>query len=201
MNETFTLSKVALVKLLTTAYPNPDDPNPHPHHGPFGPHGPGGPISRLEEVALNPQPLPPLTGGQFGSHFRSPTPEPWVGGLIAAQMIERTVSQLQLAEVMVGQDGFERAQKGVLSSMLQEIDDFCGTVPHRFPWWWHWVFPIPIPDPPPGEPWPINPAILLMAGIEFSRAAEVTREGDLQATLGKAADQLFEVGLSRFQGR
>lgn len=205
MNETFTLSKVALVKLLTTAYPNPDDPNPHPHRGPFGPHGPGGPISRLEEVALNPQPLPPLTGGRFGSHFRSPQPEPWVGGLIAAQMIERTVFQLQIAEVMVGQDGFERAQKGVLSSMLQEIDDFCGTVPHRLPWWWRWVFPVP-PPPDPEHPDPIipleiNPATLLMAGIEFSRAAETTREGELQSTLSQAADQLFKVGLDRLQSR
>ena len=198
MNESFTLSKVALVNLLITAYLHPDELHPRPNWEAFAQLNASGFINRNEEVALNPQPLPPLTGGRFGSHFHSPQPEPWIGGLIASRMIERAVSQLQLAEIMVGQDGFERAQKGILSSMLQEIDDFCGTVPHRFPWWWHWVFPIP--PPPPGDPWPINPAILLMAGIEFSRAAEMTREGDLQSVLGKAADQLFEVGLNRLQG-
>ncbi len=201
MNETFTLSKIALVSLLTSAFPNPEDDTYHPGHH-FGPHDPIGPISRTGEATLNPQPLPPMAGREYARGLKGPRPEPWKGAFVARLMIAHTVSQLQFAEVIAGQEGTGQARETAFSSMLEEVDEFCGTVPHRFPRWWDVPIPVPGPDPdPPIRPADINPLVLLTAGVEFSRAAQTIEKGDIQNALGRAADRLFETGLRRLESR
>jgi len=201
MNETFTLSQFALVSLLTSAFPNPEDDTYHLGHH-FGPHDPIGPISRFGEASLNPQPLPPMAGREFARGLKGPRPEPWKGAVVARLMIERTATQLQYAEVMAGREGTGQARETALSSMLAEIDEFCGNVPHRFPRWWDLPIPVPGPDPdPPILLTRINSLVLLTAGVEFSRAAQTIGKGDLQNALGRAADHLFETGLSRLESR
>lgn len=95
MSETITLSRVAFTRLLDNVMmPDPDgsgDPS-----GPWGPYGPGGPVirgllSQLDNVLLNPQPLPPLALRLFRELLwelqpimldpRRPPPGEWFGGM------------------------------------------------------------------------------------------------------------------------
>ncbi len=204
MNEkSLTLSKAALIELLISAYPNPEDDNP-PHRYPFGPHDPIGPISRLEQAALNPQPLPPLTSRLAGGRSLLSLSDFRKGTLIARGMIETAMARIQLGDLSSAGGRNGQVQEAVLSSLLEEVDEFCGTNPPGFPWWWWFiVHPIPIPDPGPDPPirpgLEVSPVVLLTAGTEFALAARSLRAGGFQKALDQGADRFFNAGLSRLE--
>jgi hypothetical protein len=213
MNETITLSKSSLSRLIDSLlYPNPDDPG---HPGPWGPYGPHGPVARalhdlswvlgdpipwrphgsigpvaralhdLSWVLLNPQPLPPRAG---------PRPEPWWSAFLARTVIDQAVAQYRLAERRTATEPSEGAFEAVRSYIREFVDDYCGT---RHP---KWPVPWPVPWPPAGEPRPIDPLDLLVAGAQFQQAADAA-QSPLQADFSAAADQLFKTGLQRMENR
>ena len=175
MNQDITLPKSALVNLLDSLLnPHPDDP---------GPYGPIGPIihSILSELAwmqLNPQPLPPKSG---------PHPEPWRSTALARTVIDRAVTQYQLAEALAGTEQSERITKVIGSQIREFVDDYCGTRPPRWPWPW----------PPQFDPTQLRPVDFVIAGAQFQKAADSTAHCPLQSDFLIAAERLFETGLKR----
>lgn len=181
MEETFTLSKSLLVRLLDAGLPRDDDP---------GPWGPFGPIMRFalrdwSWVMLNPQPLPPDPPPErwrFG-----PQPEPWHAAFLARQVIARLVAEAQFGEVAAGGSGSGQGEV-VHAHVFEFVDDFCGTRPPRWPRPWPW--------PPTRDPRGLD---LLMAGAQFQKAADAMGDNPLQADFAAAADRFFSVGLERMQ--
>ncbi len=107
------LSRSAFASLLNSVfYPNPDDSGTG--RGPFGPYGPGGPVlSRLLEIALNPQPLPP-------------GPDPYRAATLARAVITRAATQADFAQLL----GNKHAENGIIivgGRVRDVIDDWCGT--------------------------------------------------------------------------
>jgi hypothetical protein len=151
MNKNFSISKTAFVNLIDAYLPSDDD---------SGPWGPLGPVirDRLLWILLNPQPLPPRQG---------PQPDPWRSRTLVRTIVDRTVSQLQLAEVMDA-ERLESTTEIASSQVLRFVDEFCGTWPPRWPW------------PPKFDPRELLPLDLLVAGAEFHKAAEMTTDHTLQ---------------------
>lgn len=196
----FALSVSSLSKLLESlGYPNPEDDD--------GPWGPIGPVSKnFSWVALNPQPLPPkwmeqVVGrmGPFPQPWREepdplpwrgkagPTPNPWMATMIARLTIDRIVGMAQFAEGMGG-ESFARTARGTISDF---VDDWCGTPP-RPRWPLPWPFPLRLNDD-----MKIQPADLIVMGIQFHRAAEAMAGSPLAADLADAGNRLAQTGLER----
>jgi hypothetical protein len=177
-NATHAMTQHALVKLLDVAlFPGPRDPEGSLH----GHHGPGLRGSAFRDVslaALNPQPLPPGPPPELG---RGPVPEPWLGAWLARTVIDRAVTEYQLAEVVSGAEPSERMVAAVRRHIARFVDDWWCPLP--FPWPWPW---------PPAPPGPVE---LLAAGVQFHHAAERFAGLPLQADFAAAAAQLLEKGL------
>ncbi len=127
------------------------------------PHGPRF-ASRLEQVALNPQPLPPHEGL-----------------LVGAAEMAHTVARLAV----------EASVRGESTDFVREvIDDWCGTPwPRKWPWPW----PGPRPDQgPQPDPWILDTARVVGA-VVFTSVASGLGEGELQSTLLEGAERLAEV--------
>ncbi|TSA83859.1 hypothetical protein FNU79_11580 [Deinococcus detaillensis] len=182
-SENINISRQALFSLVgaLTGYPNPDDSNE--------PRGPWGPVIRQARdklhvmglqpepwraVTLNPQPLPPR----------------WAAASALAEVILDRVDHLEmLAAALPKEAGASLRAYG--SDMIRRfVDDYCGNgiiVIH---------LPKHGPFPPGGdEPQPIGPLELLVVGMKFTGAAELS--GDVSA----AGEKLIEVGLQRMQGQ
>ncbi len=167
---------VSLVSHLVGGYEDPDHPLPH---------GPWDPVIRksLERVrefygpqpepwawvALNPQPLPPLTLGAVA---------------LARSVVDQVSSLSELSKALP-----EASQESVAtysSGFIKRFIDDCGNgiivihIPRGFPW-------------PPGddEPKPIGPEELVVIGAQLVSAAAVHQ--DLEA----AGIALIEMGLNR----
>jgi hypothetical protein len=138
----------------------------HPHVPMTGRQQMGGLVRLLDEVALNPQPLPPRS----------------VSGVI--QLSARAIADAAIAVHLAGGD---------VSSLLKEVgDDWCGTAPRGIPWPRHWPHPWP-----PGEPYPIDPELLLPAvqaeaGLVFQSYASDVNDERLAGAFGVLADRLIE---------
>jgi hypothetical protein len=121
--------------------------------------------SRFEEVALNPQPLPPGPPEQFAA--------------AAAWMTQRLVSMAIEADLR-GEDP--------TSWLAEIIDEYCGTWPRK------WPFPWPGPGPqhgPSPDPWRMQEARAASALVLASTASRLG-EGRLQAVLADGAEKLAE---------
>jgi len=222
MNETFTLTKALLIRLLDgLLYPNPDDPGSP--NNPWGPYGPTGPVIRqllheLSRVLLDPQPLPPyldprrrwasvmlnpqplppnpdpwrkwasvMLNPQPLPPVAGPQPDPWRTAFLARTVIDQAMAQARSAELLSGGSQAEGALEAARSYLSEFVDDFCGTVPRRWPLPWPW--------PLTSEPAPRDPLDLLVAGAQFQKVADAIVDNPLQADLHAAADRLFEAGL------
>jgi hypothetical protein len=182
MDETFTLSKALLVRLLDAGLPRDDDP---------GPYGPLGPIMRLiwrdlSWVMLNPQPLPPDPPPdlwRFG-----PLPDPWRATLFARQTIDRLVTEARFGEVAAGSVQADQVIEVVRAHVFEFVDDFCGNRPPRWPRPGAW--------PPTRNPGGLD---LLLAGAQFQKAADAMSDNPLRADFSAAADRFFSIGLERMQ--
>lgn len=186
MDETFTLSKALLVRLLDAGLPRDDDP---------GPYGPIGPIMRLawrdlSWVMLNPQPLPPDPPPDLW-RIAGPQPDPWRAAMLARQVIDRLVMEAQLGEVAAGSSRSEGTAEAVRTHIFEFVDDFCGNRPPRWPRPWPW--------PPRRDPVEIHGLDLLMAGAQFQKAADSMVDNPLQGDFSAAADRFFATGLERMQ--
>ncbi|WP_156964429.1 hypothetical protein [Methylocapsa aurea] len=173
---------VALVTQLTGGYPNPDDTSPP---GPWGPvirqalerlRRASGPVpDPWLEVALNPQPLPPKAA--FATAF-------------AQQIVDRVLVLQDVADAMPRQG----EQQGIIivsGYISRFVDDYCGTG-FRFKW--------PFPGPRPN--WfteEVNGADLILAGVQFERAAAEISNEELTRSLIDGAARLKETGLARLQ--
>jgi hypothetical protein len=190
MEETFTLSKALLLRLLDAGLPSDDDP---------GPWGPFGPVMRFAMrdgswLMLNPQPLPPdpppdlRTAGPVPDPWRvaGPGPQPWRAAMLARHVIDRLVAEAQLGEVLAG--GSQTNPEGVQAHLFEFVDDYCGTRPPRWPRPWPW--------PPRRDPRGLD---LLVAGAQFQKAADAMSDNPLQADFAAAADRFLTVGLERMQ--
>lgn len=194
-----TISKAALVRLFGSFYfPDPDGPDidprgpigpiargvrgsaflPNPDGPDFDPRGPIGPIAHLgDEISLNPQPLPPRAID---------------AALVARAAISQAVEQYEAAAIIVIGGDVERAVEATRVKLERFVDGLC-------------------PDPPkPPVPWPwpwghtfdrdaLDPMVLLAAGAQFQRMADVIGDHPLRAALEQSADRLFEVGLDRLE--
>ena len=151
MNDTITITKASFVKLLDAVlYPQGDDPGDP--HNPFGPYGPIGPVIQewlrvllnpqplpprgraafFEEwlsVLLNPQPLPPRIESLPGPSRAGPSPEPWRGAWLAGTVIDRAMSEYQLAEVVSGGTASEGALAAVRGHIRKFAEDWWCPVP------------------------------------------------------------------------
>ncbi len=129
----------------------------------------GGPFAASEEVALNPQPLPPreaavLAGYQVGV-------------------------DLARSAIILG-DG---------QRLVEEVHGWCGNEPKRIPWPvnrpWPWPWP---PDPTPGpDPWGEldRTAIFLSAACGLASVAARMQPGDMQESFLAAGDELIATAL------
>ncbi len=182
MKAIISLSKSALVRLISSFYPNPDDPgNPH---NPFGPYGPIGPvIDKWLWVLLNPQPLPP---GPDPYRF-NPQPDPWRIAGMADSIVNTITSTYNFAGLLSEGDN-----QSILSKIGKQvnrlIDDYCGTPPHF-----------------PPRPWPqfdaakFRPVDYLIFGARFQQAGESFENDQMQSILFNAADKFFETGLKKLE--
>jgi hypothetical protein len=181
------LSRSAFASLLNSAfYPNPDDSGTG--RGPFGPYGPGGPVlSRLLEVALNPQPLPPgpdpyreLAWVALNPQPLPPGPDPYRAAMMARAVITRAATQADFTQLL----GNKHAENGIIivgGRVRDVIDDWCGT-------------------PVPGHHGPGPHFIsLLAAGAQFQLAADSMRDNELHEVFAGAAKKLFKAGLARME--
>jgi hypothetical protein len=143
------------------------------------PHGPAigvtepvaGFASRLDRVALNPQPLPPREAFLLG----------------AAELAHEIVRTAL---------GIEARGDSSLSFVRDTIDDWCGT-----PWPHKWPLPWPGPhrgDGPHPEPWDAYDiqAGRIIGGIVFASIAERILDDKLSAVFADGAERLTEAALN-----
>jgi hypothetical protein len=203
MNATLAITKAAVVGLFDSlSYPNPDD------SGPWGPIGPvirqallaamrpalppvagafPDPWQRIGWALLNPQPLPPKA---------AQVPIPWISAVAARSVIDYAVTLGRSADAAVSDEQGDQAMKAAQMAIHEFVDDLCP--PPRFPRKW-----------PRPWPWPwqldadfvADPVDVLVAGVQFQKAADVSRGGPLAADFERAADVLFETGFQRLAER
>lgn len=196
MNDSITLTTQALARVLEVMYkPDPDDP-----YDPLGPLGSfGSYVSAASGLTLTGRVRPrdddPGPWGPIGpiirtirqiEHLLGPFPEPWRLALTARSMIEQAVAQHQWAQVLAGEEGAERSVRVIGRQLRETVNDWCGTPPG--PRW-------PFPWPPPFAR--LGPVDLLLAGLQFQRAAAALGDHPLRDEVGAAADQLMRTALER----
>jgi hypothetical protein len=119
-----------------------------------------------DEVALNPQPLPPR------ELLRMET-----------VAVARAVAEAAIAAQFAGRDARE---------VLQEVgEDWCLTRPGTIAWPRHWPHPWP-----PGEPYPINDEVDLVAQAAQAQAAVV-----FQSYAAGIADEQLSAGFAELAER
>lgn len=135
-------------------------------------------------VYLNPQPLPPIAG---------PLPDPWTSAFVARSVIDQAIAQYHTVEQLPA----EQAESGfavVRSAINEFVLRWCDNEPPPPP-----PFSVPWPFPPKFDTAQLRPVDLLVAGVQFQRAADFGSEHPLQADFSAAADQLLETGLQRLE--
>lgn len=171
MKDTITLTKLALANIFDGLInPNPEDPEP------VGPIGPIviSPFSALAGILLNPQPLPPRV-----------VPDPWRYMTLSRILIDRSVTQYQFVEAFQAKE--EINTDALQSQLFDVVDDWCGTRPPKWPRPW----------PPKLEKAQIRPTDLLVAAVQFQKAASLNNP--LEKAFQEAADRLFKAGLERIE--
>lgn len=192
MNDTITISRKALTSIFRSFidyYPDPNNPLPP---------GPWDPVIRKalsqmgwkfrpspdpwilreyfgDQVALNPQPLPP--------RFAYIT-------VLAQELVNSIVNLQDLTETLPGDFQVQIAQ--VANQRLQIFfDDYCGTPPRKSP------FPIPYPKNEVMEGF--RPIELVVLGTQLEAAATTLTHQDLQQALSGLGTTLTERGIAQLE--
>ena len=191
MSDSITISRKALVSILSSfigGYPDPNNPLPPGPWDPvirrafnqiryqLGPQ-PEPWITRVQnpliQVALNPQPLPPRLAYTT----------------VLAQEIVNSIANLQDIADTLSADAQARVGE-VASQRLQAfLDDYCGTPPRKNPF--------PVPHPRDGVVEGFNPLELVIIGTQFEAAATTLSNGGLQEALSGLGTKLVEQGISQ----
>lgn len=135
----------------------------------------GGGHSFGEEVALNPQPLPP----RFA---------------FLVSLTQTVISRAELLQDIADATTREGEQQGIIivgGYTSRFVDDWCGNG-FRPKW--------PFPGPPP--PWWVNELDgidLVVMAAQFEQAAKETFSQDLRQNLADVSAKLAEVGLAKMQ--
>jgi hypothetical protein len=145
-------------------------------------------LRRGDEVALNPQPLPPIDQLRLAVML-NPQPLPPIERLqVAVHQTAHAVANAAIAARWAGRDSRE---------LLQSVaDDWCPTPPSPvIPWPKDWPFPWP-----PGEPYPIapefvTPAMQAEAAMIFQSYASGIGNEELSAAFSGLADRLVDAAL------
>ena len=135
----------------------------------------GGGHSFGEEVALNPQPLPPRSAFLVS----------------VAQTVMSRVELLQEIADATRREGEEQGIIIVSGYLARFVDDFCGTG-FRPKW--------PFPGPPP--PWfadELNGIDLVVMAAQFEQAAREAYNPALRQNLADVSAKLVEAGLAKLQ--
>jgi hypothetical protein len=190
MSDTITVSRKALTSILRSFidyYPNPDNPLPP---------GPWDPVIRKalsqigskyrpspdpwilreyfgEQVALNPQPLPPRLA---------------YIAVLAQEVVNSIVNLQDLTETLPGDFQAQIAQ--VANQRLQIfLDDYCGTPPRKSPF--------PFPHPREGFIEGFHPLELVIIGAQCEAAATTLVNGELQQALSALGTKMIEQGVAQ----
>jgi len=140
---------------------------------PHGPVGPNGFRSRVAEVALNPQPLPP-----------EPPPHELQR---ASVLVAHNIAAAAIAAEAAGQDGGAR-------SIASAIDDWCGNgrPPIPIPWPGPWPFPFAL-DAVPRD---LDVASSRLVGaLSLASVAQRMAPGKVRDALSAGADKLMDASL------
>jgi len=141
------------------------------------PHGPRyrvavGLASRVSQVELNPQPIPP--GHQL---------------LLASAAVAQDLANAAIAAEAAGTENSSRI-------VSRAVDDWCGT-PHGhlpIPWPGPWPFPWP-PEDGDQRDWDVQ-ASRVVGALSLASVASRLSDGEIRETLSRGADQLLDAGLS-----
>lgn len=129
----------------------------------------GGPLgnSRLDWVALNPQPLPPREAGRA--------------------LLEAMARGI----IIVGGRGDDAP-----GAFMMDIEDWCGTKwPRRWPWPGPGPFPEPDPDPRALRGADLHVQAMLGGALAAAELAARYPQGEMRDLFDKAAEQLTEAAL------
>jgi len=135
----------------------------------------GGGRSFGEEVALNPQPLPP----RFA---------------FLVSLAQAVISRAQLLQEIADATSREGEQRGIIivsGYIARFVDDFCGT-----------GFRLKYPFPGPRPHWFANKLDgidLVVMATQFEQAAKEAFSPDLRQSLADASAKFVEAGLSKMQ--
>jgi hypothetical protein len=135
----------------------------------------GGGRSYGEEVALNPQPLPP----RFA---------------FLVSLAQTVISRAELLQEIADATRREGEQQGIIivsGYITRFVDDICGN-DFRF----KWPFPWPRPNWLVKE---VSGIDLVVMATQFDQAANETFNQELRQNLANASAQLVEAGLSKMQ--
>jgi hypothetical protein len=177
LDEKIVIDREKLISLLSdlaegggSSVGMPSDDDTGDRDGFFGPYGPGGPRMRAAAPVL-----------------------------VASHVINTAIT-FDMASKVTQQGEFGQASQGVASSMVSQfVEEICGTRPRR------WPFPWPLFKPEP-QPWrkvidqmykQPRGVDLVIAGLQFRKAASELEDGELKQSFEAAANKLMETGLSR----
>jgi hypothetical protein len=191
MSGHFTISKLALVSIVSefiSGYPDPDNPPPPGPWDPvirqalekmrirFGPRpepwrvgSVAGRMDSLDWVLLNPQPLPPRIA---------------YAAALAEQVIDNANSYFDMAEAMPSEVQGHLQEFAV--NRLHAFMDDCGN--GRIP---KWPFPWPPRDEAPPDP--LSPIEIMVMGVTFSNAGRSLANEHLRSVLQDVGSQMIDI--------
>jgi hypothetical protein len=129
-------------------------------------------FSVADEVALNPQPIPP--GHEL---------------LVGSALVAHQIANAAIAAEAAGEKAAGRI-------VARAVDDWCGTKPRPWPipWPGPWPFPWPGPDPDPDPVWNVAHSRVVGA-LTLAAVASRLAEGPARTALSEGAEKLLETGL------
>lgn len=143
--------------------------------------GPQRYVSEIEQVMLNPQPLPPKELGHRRLEGLNPQPIP-PSTLVGYQVFQ------QMATGLLTNYGDNASQH-----FYDEIIDWCGTRwPRRWPWPWPW--PGPDPDPEPRPDWD-EVGMYLGAALAAAQFGAGYPDGEMRDLFDKTSNALLDRAL------
>lgn len=192
MSDTITISRIALVSILSSfigGYPNPEgDPLPP---------GPWDPVIRKAfnqlRWQLGPHPEPWITGIQNPLSQVALNPQPLSPRLayttVLAQEIINSITNLQDIADVLPEDAQFRAIEVANQRLQVFFDDYCGTPPRKSPF--------PVPHPRDGVIEGFKPLELVIVGTQFEASATTLVHEGLKEVLSGLGKKITERGIAQ----